>query len=394
MLCSNPSDHRRRSRAVRVSVPALIVVLAASGCVKQKPPGLKVADLESSIVFGLKPLAVAPPPGAPPTVLPPPPLDAPPPDVAIPDVPKPPPPKLPTLPPKVTYFCRTATINDFPTVATLGAPNPPKPGFYRYKKTPPELFGSDHYDVTPADLQPRLITNITKPQKTNNPVNSAQGPVGSGQEVTTTTYQYDQVTYLDNTGKNLLVDRIQVTDNPIQQSVSSGANIGPTEYVGGPDRGVALYGRQLVSNGASALFVPSSPLLLLPLPAVSGQTWQSVSVDPASGATYILYGRIVNRQRVDACGDVVEGWAVEAQTVFKDPRSSTAQNATFRYYVDTNNGGQIVYEKVSPINTPQNPANGTPLDAAVPASPEAPDNPAAAPASEFSLATRDPQPIP
>ena len=87
---------------------------------------------------------------------------------------------------------------------------------------------------------------------------------------------------------------------------------------------------------------------------------------------------------------MVEGWAVEAQTVFKDPRSNTPQNATFRYFVNTANGGQVVYEKVSPINVPV-PATATPADAAVPAAPDLPSNPAAAPESEFSLATRDPQ---
>jgi hypothetical protein len=35
---------------VRASLPALVLVLAATACVHPKPPGLKVANLESSIV--------------------------------------------------------------------------------------------------------------------------------------------------------------------------------------------------------------------------------------------------------------------------------------------------------------------------------------------------------
>jgi hypothetical protein len=393
MLCSNPSDPRSRHRAIRASIPLLVVVVAASGCVKAKPPGLKVADLESSIVFGLKPVAVVAPPGvATPPALPAAQADTPVPDLPqIPEVPKPAV-KPPALPGKPTFFCRTATINDFPTIATLGAPKPPKPGVYGFKKTAPELFSADHYEITQKDIQPRAIVNVTKPVTSDNPVNGAPSPVGSGQAVTTTTYQYDEFTFLDATGKNVLVDRIRVTDGPI--TVTQSANVGPSVYAGPPDRGVALYSRQLVMNGSTGTFIPSSPLLLLPLPAISGQTWQSVSTDPASGATYILYGRILNRQRVDACGDVVEGWAVEAQTVFKDPRSATPQNANFTYFVDTSNGGMVIYEKVSPIGLPPNPLNGTPADGAIPAPPDLPVNPAAAAASEYSLATRDPVPLP
>jgi len=373
-------------------VPALVIVLVATGCVKAKPPGIRIADLESSIVFGLKPIGVVAPPGAPPQA--PLPVAEPgaPAAADAPDLPAPPrlpAPKAPGLPTPSKPFCRTATINDFPTNATLGAPNPPNAGLYQFKKTPPELFGADRYNVGPLDLQRRLVFNVSKAQKSSNPYNGQ--PVGS-QPVTTTTYTYDVATFLDATGKNFIVDRIKVTDNPITQSAGA-VNFGPTEYTGQPDRGVTLQNRQLVQNGSTASFAPSSPLLLLPLPAVSGQTWQSVSYDPTSGATYTLYGKILNRQRVDACGDVVEGWAVEAQTVFKDPRSSSAQNANFKYYVDTANGGFIVYEKVEPIRSPSNPANGTPADAAVPASPTPPPNSAAAPASEFSLATRDPQPV-
>ena len=263
MLCSNPSDPRRHARSLRAAVPAVVVVLVATGCVKPKPPGLKVADLESSIVFGLKPQPVVAPPGAPAAPLPPPSAEAPPVDApAVPDVPQLPPQKQVALPTPDKPFCRTATINDFPTLATLGAPTPPKPGFYLFKKTPPELFGADRYNVTRPDLQPRLITNVSAPVQSSNPVNGAPPPVGSGQPVTTTTYQYDQVTYLDNTSKNFLVDRIKVTDNPISESYQVtvlGGGAGPTTYAGGPDRGVALYGRQLVQNGASALFLPSSP---------------------------------------------------------------------------------------------------------------------------------------
>lgn len=394
MLCSNPSE-RRRSRAVRASIPALVTVLVASGCVQRKPPGLKVASLESSIVFGLKPVDVAAPPGTPQPELPP--VDSrPAPEPASTPAPReiPPLPKLPpvTVPTAPTPFCRTATVSDFPTVAPQNAPTPPKAGFYFFKPTPPELFGADRYDIQPKDLQTRLILNVSKPQVTQNPVNGAPSPVGSG-DVKTTTYQYDQVTYLDPAGKSALIDRIKVTDNPIYTSFGA-VNFGPTEYAGQPDRGVALLNRQLTSANGSATFAPSSPLLLLPLPAISGQTWQSVSVDPASGATYILYGRIINRQRVDACGDVVEGWAVEAQTVFKDPRASTAQNATFRYFVDTANGGQLIYERVDKLSSPAFPLNGTPLDAAIPAPPQPPSTPNAAPASEWSLARRDPKPQP
>ncbi|HEY4410582.1 MAG TPA: hypothetical protein VGO87_11930, partial [Acidimicrobiia bacterium] len=51
------------------------------------------------------------------------------------------------------------------------------------------------------------------------------------------------------------------------------------------------------------------------------------------------------RERVDACGDVVDGWVVEATQTFSGT-GQTAPPRTYRYIVATQLGGMIISEEV------------------------------------------------
>jgi hypothetical protein len=55
--------------------------------------------------------------------------------------------------------------------------------------------------------------------------------------------------------------------------------------------------------------------------------------------------KVVKRERVDACGDVVDGWAVEATQTFSRG-GQTAPPRTYRYIVAPQLGGLIISEQI------------------------------------------------
>src|SRR5207244_13199533 len=70
-----------------------------------------------------------------------------------------------------------------------------------------------------------------------------------------------------------------------------------------------------------------------------------VATDPLSGSELQNHAKVVKRERVDACGDFVDGWVVEATQTF----SGTAQTApprTYRYIVAPQLGGIIISEEI------------------------------------------------
>jgi len=233
-----------------------------------------------------------------------------------------------------------------------------------------------------------VVFNVSSVTESTNPQSATQE---GGKPIRTFTYQ--MATY---SGETVVLDTFRVVSGGITEDVAA-INIGPTFYAGQPDRGVSLVSRQVITGGrVVAAFNPATPVLLLPLPAIGGSTFQSVSVDPVYGTTYMLYGEVKERARVDACGKEVEGWRVVAQTALRDPRdglTAPPRTTTMTYFIATGMGGMLTYETRSKLDLPRFPVNGTPLDAAIPPNPELPETATNAEAYQFSLATREPGPI-
>ena len=243
------------------------------------------------------------------------------------------------------------------------------------------------------DIIPRIIDNVSKVTETSNPYNGAPAPVGSGPDrANTKTYTYDLVTQRPD---GFVADRYQVVQNAVAQVQPGNGIAGPTASAGAPNRGIGLVFRLTLNNqgATTSSFQPATPVMLLPLPVIPGETFQSVGVDPIHGTTMVVNGTTLNRKRVDACGNVVDGWEVSANIAFSgtpatvnSPTVVTPQTAQYIAYFAPQLGAIPTYEKISPVDASTLPRTGTPADGQVPPLPATPASPVAAEASEISLA--------
>lgn len=91
-------------------------------------------------------------------------------------------------------------------------------------------------------------------------------------------------------------------------------------------------------------FRPATPVLLMQLPAeglTSGSGWDSAGTDPISGVGMYVHGVVSGRQRVDACGTVIDAWKVQLTgSVLRT--SSNSDDFTVTYDVATQLGGLFV----------------------------------------------------
>lgn len=112
-----------------------------------------------------------------------------------------------------------------------------------------------------------------------------------------------------------------------------------------PGVGVQLV--QLVvypSNDDARIFAPVLPVTLLPFPVTDGSTIQSVGIDPINQRVMIVQGVVKNRIRVDACGEIFDGWLVQGTREFHDPDNPTAQPGTFDYAIAPQLGGLVIMD--------------------------------------------------
>ena len=97
-------------------------------------------------------------------------------------------------------------------------------------------------------------------------------------------------------------------------------------------------------------FEPSNPLLLLPFPVEDGGMINASGTDPQTGAQVTITGQIKGKKQVDACGERVDSWFVDAvETLrYNDPESFQTETieADYNYGVAPQFGGMLVYERV------------------------------------------------
>lgn len=336
----------RRSRLV---VGLALLALIATACVKQNKPGLAIKSLKSNIVFGINP--PSPPETVPQTNY----------DITQPNLPALPNNSLPPFPRKPDLPCPPATRSEVAqSLATTGVPVTPKPGTYRWKVTGKQhLYGVDV--AIPQIFVNRTIFNVSKVSETTTPV----GGSAPGQPITTRTFTYDQKTDLSVPGVESFseVDSFQVKDNPLAVNAFAvsngvpavGGGIGKPVIVGDPVRGLALMKQAILDPGGHqiATFNWNPGVLLLPLPVNTGEQYQSVSIDPATGSVIVNDVTVGARTLVDACGKLVQGWNVTSRQYLtgvnqSDPTSSFVVAGEYDYVVATQMGAMLVYEKNAP----------------------------------------------
>ena len=86
---------------------------------------------------------------------------------------------------------------------------------------------------------------------------------------------------------------------------------------GDPERGISLMKLQRVDAAGNSSELTFSPAVLyLPLEIVPGEEFNSVGIDPRTGSVLQNQAKVMKRERVDACGEVVDGWVVESTQTF------------------------------------------------------------------------------
>lgn len=119
-----------------------------------------------------------------------------------------------------------------------------------------------------------------------------------------------------------------------------------TTYEVRPDDGIFLTKiEREIQGGDTSTFDPTPDVEILPLPVELGVDVNSVGVDPTTFEVMRIQGAVPKRQRVDACGDPVDSFFVNATQQFV---SATGETVTrnYDYGVATQLGGMIVYEDV------------------------------------------------
>ncbi len=301
-----------------VGALCLLPALGLTACVDRADTGVALQNVDADIVFGAPPKAAAPANTTSASSSRAEELD-PFEDVAVNDkgfLQFLPPSFAPPPPP-----CPAASLTEFADVeAPLNVSTRPAVGVYRWKREgSQELTAAPGFKLPVTGFEKRLVSNVADDDPTDFRFDFAQTELNST-DVIVTTY------------------RVR-TAAPQQEAPSSDLR------VGSPDRGIAverivrLDGRT-GSQRAAALFDPA--VLVLPLPIQPGEQVQSVGVDPASLATLRIEGKVTTRKQVDACGELVDGWAVEGTRTFS--ANGQTEQTKFTYVFATQLGGMPILE--------------------------------------------------
>ncbi|HUP87539.1 MAG TPA: hypothetical protein VM143_17940 [Acidimicrobiales bacterium] len=287
------------------STVALGLVTAA--CVHPGAPTVGMSKVEASLVFGLTDIAqpvetpieaavaeLAAPPPADQEFQPPAPEPEKPFEFAKPVVPR----FGPQAPTVTKPACPEAPI----TAAALVSPQPritgdPRPGISKWRLngyvTTRAADGTSARSEFDGPDNPRAIRNFKR--------------------TSPDLYSFEEVQVLND---RVTVTTYEVNNKPVTANPSDGVGIVVTPSVGEPERGIVLTKIEVVSKQNGQPIEKFEPvngggLLMLPLPATAGETFTSTAVDPKTGEVRSHQGTVTERQRIDACGDLVDGWGVQ-----------------------------------------------------------------------------------
>lgn len=258
--------------------------LAATACGTAPRPTLGMKEQAANVVYGDN--AAPPPPPEPPAANPVP---------GFPGFIAPPAPRVAEAPPAPggsgPASAPTSTIPPLPTLAPppcpeddpldvpkdeakVSVPGPPRTATLPYRQSGSTTVGTTTTPATPTALH--KVDGQTVLGPTTFRFNVA---ITSGTATTVTTYQVDQ------RGAEDAVSIVQV--------------------------------RTRDGVGTDA-FTPSAPITILPLPPVRGRTFRSTGSDPLHQTAMTIYGKVLGKTRVNACGTPLDAWLVE---VGPDPQS-------------------------------------------------------------------------
>jgi hypothetical protein len=335
------SPRRDRARA------AIVVALAwgLASCASQDPPGVTISTVASDLTFGVEssgpvanfdPAAVNDPNAVQgPAELP---------EQFFDTISGP---SFPVSPLDPTDDCPEAPINEFPDHSAplwLAAEtkSPPREGLYRWRRAGKlEQDGLDGAVASVSGFERRLIRDVN--------VEDDSEVEGGGNNLT---YTFEMVQpQLENPALTVIT-RYRVRSNANSRTVFSPVTDDQVR-TGEPDRGLVITEIQTIENRTGNVvksFSPTVGLLLLPLPVQQGESFQSSAVDPRTRENVQLTAKVIGRERVDACGDLVEGWRVDSTLT----RSSGGDTVTRAYsYVVAPQYGNILISEHLKDTTPE-----------------------------------------
>ena len=367
---SSPRHGRGEARRLRGRLAvAGLAALLLGGCVKQDAPGVGVQKLAADIVFGVKPAADTPPPNLEPGQAGP--GDA---TTYVPEAgtggsfdagpgggdfsgPTSVRPRLPRVtplnPPRST--CPPAALTAFPAKeAGLNVDGLPVAGQYRWKRAGTQTVATlPGVKLPVSGFEQRLVRNVTKVSDTEYTFETVQPELGSN-VTTISTFKVKTGAVSKTVSPPVEPPDLTHPTAPVPLPLTPPGSAPPlpkapipqTISAGDPERGISLVKLQRVDaagNSSELNFTPG--VLYLPLEIVPGEEFNAVGIDSRTGSVLQNQAKVVKRERVDACGEVVDGWLVEATQTY----SGTAQTApprTYRYIVAPQLGGIIISEEI------------------------------------------------
>lgn len=296
-----------KTRKLDVLAVVALIALGSAACVKQNDPGVGLVKFNSSAVFGIEPDAK---PVVPVFEVP----DFSVAGEALPDEP------LPTraLPKPDEGPCPEAKLTAFPKKpANVHVLDLPPAGLYRWQRdllTLKNTALSPPLRSFPFALEGRAIRRVVRDSDHQfNFEMLAPDPFISGNTVITA--------FRVNTNDTLFVDR-RVDSRTIGVVNIPGTDVRVADPSDAPGIFITRIESQNSQGQQVSLFNPVQPMLIVPLEGGivrTGQTFRSVGIDRATGTTISNDGVTGRTSRIDACGEIVEGYAVTLhQTLTED----------------------------------------------------------------------------
>jgi hypothetical protein len=352
-----------------------------AACVSPNSPGVSIKKVEANIVFGVKEPVKGPPNVEPVSE-----------GSAVSDIGLDlsgitfPVPRLRPTVPKVP--CPPAALNTFAESAADQVTHAPAAGIYRWKKNGvvKESAGSVAFDRPVRGFEQQIIQNVSPvmqdpvPRADTTPTDSAKPPPDS-------IFTYEVVEPDLVTSGQTVVSKYQVKTDANQLhyfppvatpnvSTTTAPTVGPAKITlpqvpqgvgaGDPGRGLALMSVTYKDDkgNTAGTFTPQPGILLFPLEAqiFPGEVFRAGGVDPTSGATMTIDGHVIGRDRVDACGEELEGWLVQETQTISSGAAGTTVTREADYIFSTNLGGIILSEHfVAPSPTQGGAASQVPV---------------------------------
>jgi hypothetical protein len=328
-----------------------VLAMAATSCVQQDEPGLALTKLEANLVFGVKPADSAPTPAQVAAQQPTPPAfpDR---DLSLgDDVPfvRSPPPDCPDTDDIAVEFPADANI------PVTDPPTRPREGLYRWVVRAGRVTADATVELGPPGFEERVIRNVREVPKTQwstNPVATFDREVFTYEEVRRLGLSKAQAP--GEGSERFLVTTYLVDTDALTASNNTTSGVIQPPKAGHPERGIALVKTEVVDGSGNPVpetrqFNPDNGVLMLPLAVASAEEYRSVAVDSQSGRTIVHQARVGSPERIDACGKLMDGWAVTAtqQSTQEDTDGGTSAAAyNYTYIVAPQHGGVLIYERI------------------------------------------------